>query len=1084
MSCKIDDTGTITVGNVGGTVTPAEPDSGGTSLAPEYLVQHHEQVGLICINSSGGFEQYVEDYLAYQKIEAAKRSLKELVISGLRGENYLSFSIPNLQGEAQDFADDWAKIVGGLNTDGPRHFLDWVDALPPGRPREAEYVSPITGVTWKIPIGEIGEKTLVGGLVFLFPDFNQYPNNLNSNNIPDWLLYDFDVVQRPDLIQIINTYLPSLGEYTSLLCDICGICPETITEEQIFPGSLSPAASSQVAENAQKAPQTNNQDVYQPIQPSADVVKELGPSPTGQRNLVVADGFRASYSSDDILSNVNTALLYGVKDPVRRYLRRFWLYEDNLEGEPRVRWANDVGYRLSEEFKGVSVASSEMFESWDNPSTPGINTKFPVYYEEFVIDANTDGNRFKTAGELDSAKWAEFVNSFFTNNQNVIEVKDHLILGKVYDDVAFEVPVPYDRDQFGAESSVPGSVWADITPEYNFYIQSWETAVRDFDEGGQPNWYDFLMVESGPVIAGPYQQRLDFNGALPVPNLPTSPLDDRPPLQQPTLGPTPLNRPAPSVPISDIVGYLADFIGPEADTQLIGEFLDSLLQRDCIITSDTQRYFNEQFGRRIAFPMHVDIEFFDQPLRNIVELIEAAGSERDVIKEAINQTYNPSKQRSYKRDYWAHVSNYIEEIAFDVSEKKYLEIDMTKFFEDTLGDTVELDQDIAEDAEVYDISELTGVDSNIGKFLLTAKMRQQIRGVMRSFENILAGERSYSEILMYRVTKHRVDANGDPIEEPAKSFWVPSSDKYDVIRLADNQVKYDTRYFYQIRPYVLVIGSKYQYINGGFLDGDPETFKMRVGTITAPSIKLVEVPVYSEPVYVLDRPPIPPQIDIATYKGHNNKLLVRFSPGVGRQLGAYEPITDPIGIERFQESQGTGRNNNLIWFESDDEISAYEVWASLQRPDSYRDFNLARVVDTKLGTATVLNVEPDRVYYLTFCSVDIHGHRSNPTEVYKARIVDNDGAVYFDLSLVDFEVEDMASLVRSGRRYLAIVPALRQVVLDYEGMGVGPNPQTFQGVTPKLGSDPSIFNNTFKVRITSKKTGRKVDLLFDYSLET
>ena len=73
------------------------------------------------------------------------------------------------------------------------------------------------------------------------------------------------------------------------------------------------------------------------------------------------------------------------------------------------------------------------------------------------------------------------------------------------------------------------------------------------------------------------------------------------------------------------------------------------------------------------------------------------------------------------------------------------------------------------------------------------------------------------------------------------------------------------------------------------------------------------------------------------------------------------------------------------------------------------------------------------------------------------------------------EVENKA--FKSGRRYVYIEPSLRNVIYDGTiAAGVMETDIPGSG-TPILGpSTDNCWEKTFKVRLTSKKTGKKVDL--------
>jgi hypothetical protein len=106
----------------------------------------------------------------------------------------------------------------------------------------------------------------------------------------------------------------------------------------------------------------------------------------------------------------------------------------------------------------------------------------------------------------------------------------------------------------------------------------------------------------------------------------------------------------------------------------------------------------------------------------------------------------------------------------------------------------------------------------------------------------------------------------------------------------------------------------------------------------------------------------------------------------------------------------------------------------------------------------------------------MHGNRSNPTHIYEIEIVDNNGQIFINQSVFSYE-HPKEQFTKSGRRFIYIEPTIAQTLLD-PNADVGtaavnnpPNPSIL-GTT----DIQKVWGKEFKVRLTSKKTGRKVDL--------
>ena len=116
--------------------------------------------------------------------------------------------------------------------------------------------------------------------------------------------------------------------------------------------------------------------------------------------------------------------------------------------------------------------------------------------------------------------------------------------------------------------------------------------------------------------------------------------------------------------------------------------------------------------------------------------------------------------------------------------------------------------------------------------------------------------------------------------------------------------------------------------------------------------------------------------------------------------------------------------------------------------------------------------------------IDVHNNFSNPTHVFEAEMVDNEGQIYLILKVIYFANNEKPKEVKEGRRYIYIEPSLRN--LEYN-VPIDPTalPSTLPGnnVLDQVTQDDAgnnidadCWDKTLKIRVTSKKTGKKVDL--------
>ena len=123
---------------------------------------------------------------------------------------------------------------------------------------------------------------------------------------------------------------------------------------------------------------------------------------------------------------------------------------------------------------------------------------------------------------------------------------------------------------------------------------------------------------------------------------------------------------------------------------------------------------------------------------------------------------------------------------------------------------------------------------------------------------------------------------------------------------------------------------------------------------------------------------------------------------------------------------------------------------------------------------------PNKKYWYTFRSVDNHGHISYPSPIYQVEIVDDHGAIYPIIEVVDFAPRTPKEPVKELKRLMQIIPSYAHGILNEEKSGIQDATsvkEMWSKDTLFLGvKDETLWGKKFKIRLTSKKTGRKIDI--------
>jgi hypothetical protein len=326
----------------------------------------------------------------------------------------------------------------------------------------------------------------------------------------------------------------------------------------------------------------------------------------------------------------------------------------------------------------------------------------------------------------------------------------------------------------------------------------------------------------------------------------------------------------------------------------------------------------------------------------------------------------------------------------------------------------------------------------------------------------------------------------------------------------------------------MVIGNKYEYkvnaLGEGTIDGtvvqyeghgvELDGFLARLCVFNEPSIRLIEVPYYDtkidypDGIAVMDSPPVRPNVNIIPYQNTGDKLLLWLNGNVGDYWE--EPITILPDDDFNEMLQYHGRDTNdddtpdEVHFKSDDHVTQFDIFKLSHRPRRYTDFTEgthSRIPAAQGSTSAdfIDDITPNKKYYYTFRAIDNHDHVSNPSPVYECELVKDNENIYSLIRIIDMDVDMGRQVTKSGRRYLQIKPAFSQVLLNESELALDvkkvvdnqgnwelqksdgtPVPVTLGNNATGIWGEPSL-GRKFKIRLTSKKSSKKLDLNVKFS---
>jgi hypothetical protein len=411
--------------------------------------------------------------------------------------------------------------------------------------------------------------------------------------------------------------------------------------------------------------------------------------------------------------------------------------------------------------------------------------------------------------------------------------------------------------------------------------------------------------------------------------------------------------------------------------------------------------------------------------------------------------------------------------------------------------------------------------------LLIEKLSDLITHKQRQMNEILEGKLAYSEIIAFKVCKHKVDLQTNDIDpEPLQNLYFPNSAGIAAvgprteISYYDTQVKYGHKYAYRVYAYTLVIGDQYNYNNANNAgtplhrtnqwpgESNLENSAVNIISNQWPSVQIIEEPYIDLGIMmVADLPPPMPEIEVVPFRAINDKI--RFL--IQRQEGSYaiNPdtlIINPDDLNKYNNmriAQSIPLGAPILFATDNIETVSFEIYRIDTKPTSYRDFEgsllaVPNAITPEGSMATEYayddtTIVPNKKYYYTFRSVDPHGQLSTPTPVYEIELVDDNGRIYPIVDIVHMSpAGPPTTTTKPLRKLMQIDAAFPQQAVNTTGIDStmqGPeapppspilntqaegiwSPASTTAVEGLLTTDEKVF----KIRVSSKQTGKKLDL--------
>ena len=259
------------------------------------------------------------------------------------------------------------------------------------------------------------------------------------------------------------------------------------------------------------------------------------------------------------------------------------------------------------------------------------------------------------------------------------------------------------------------------------------------------------------------------------------------------------------------------------------------------------------------------------------------------------------------------------------------------------------------------------------------------------------------------------------------------------------------------------------------------------------SVKIVEIPLEEKRMRITDHPPNDLVVSPYHLKDQSNRLAFymkydTFSPDT---VGYPNALND--GDRANETSYKAGKDFVSISKTKEETVSSprfVEVYRTSDKPTSYQSFsgNLRKTIDLRGATGDITSdhffierVKENKKYYYAFRVRNENGVTGQLSPIFESELINDGGYTYGlfnQLSESELVEPRTSAPLLSVKKLINVIPNIQHLQLNTNDADFS-NSSVSQLGSIKLVADDveeTIWDQKFKIRLTSKKTGRKIDL--------
>tara|TARA_R110000782_G_scaffold2047_5_gene8117 strand:- start:3414 stop:6311 length:2898 start_codon:yes stop_codon:yes gene_type:complete len=265
-----------------------------------------------------------------------------------------------------------------------------------------------------------------------------------------------------------------------------------------------------------------------------------------------------------------------------------------------------------------------------------------------------------------------------------------------------------------------------------------------------------------------------------------------------------------------------------------------------------------------------------------------------------------------------------------------------------------------------------------------------------------------------------------------------------------------------------------------------------------PSLKIVEVPIYQKTIKVLDNPPN--AINVVPFHFIDQSNRVGFTIGqdsfIERPYPELISTADTVLNLNYYNSRELALTEKIKKF-SESPARYIEMYRIKKRPNSFTDFNDSLTATADLRIENNLfnyrdyiisdKIRTNRKYYYLFRLLNENRMPGPVSQIIECELTNDGGYVYSVFDTVDsseFNPNKFTTNTISFKKLFQIEPHINQMYFDDSNLDYEEYASDQVGNLIVGTAQEKLWDKRFKIRLTSKKTAKKLDLNMGFNYRT